>query len=42
MPERRVIVFHDGSVKQVMKTLDRPKESTASGTPLGPDMEVSK
>ena len=25
-----------GSVKQVMKTLDRPKESTASGTPLGP------
>jgi len=27
-----------GSVKQVMKTLDRPKESTASGTPLGPNM----
>jgi hypothetical protein len=28
-----------GSVKQVMKTVDRPKESTASGTPLGPIME---
>ena len=25
-----------GSVKHVMKTVDRPKESTASGTPLGP------
>ena len=29
-----------GSVKQVMKTVDRPKESTASGTPLGPIKEV--
>ncbi len=35
------ILFHPilqsvHSVKQIAKTVDRPKESTASGTPLGP------